>query len=101
TVEELVFAHPIFGDTPDIVDKQGIPDHEIISILQATYFICIMQKWEGNENAKLRIQRSRFTDFVAAARGTKLFKTMHGRIETSSSDLETSWREFIHNEERI
>lgn len=65
TVEELVFAHPIFGDTPDIVDKQGIPDHEIISILQATYFICIMQKWEGNENAKLRIQRSRFTDFVA------------------------------------
>lgn len=66
-MEEIVFSNPIFsGQTTGLsIDKQS--DSQKISALQATYFMCIMQKWDGNDAAKLRIQRNRFTIFVAVS----------------------------------
>lgn len=66
-MEEIVFSNPIFlrQTTGTSIDEQS--DGQKISVLQATYFMCIMQKWNGNDAAKLRIQRNRFTVFVAVS----------------------------------
>lgn len=66
-MEEIVFSNPMFlGQTTGTsIDEQS--DDQKVSVLQATYFMCIMQKWDGNDAAKLRIQRNRFTVFVAVS----------------------------------
>ena len=66
-MEEIVFSNPMFLEqtTGTSIDEQS--DGQKVSVLQATYFMCIMQKWDGNDAAKLRIQRNRFTVFVAVS----------------------------------
>lgn len=72
--EELVFSQPMFSTATRTVASKGIANvgdteeriHLIqISTLQATYLICIMQKWEGSDGSKIRIQRDQFTKFVS------------------------------------
>lgn len=67
--ENIVFSHPIYATSTSIRVNtgQGLDTSvmENIRILQATYFICIMQKWEGSEESKIRIQRDQFTKFVS------------------------------------
>lgn len=67
--ENIVFSHPIYSTTTSI-PKTTHQDNDPsimgnIRILQATYLICIMQKWEGSEESKIRIQRDQFTKFVS------------------------------------
>jgi hypothetical protein len=38
-----------------------------VQILQAACFMCLLQKWEGDKAAKLRMQRHRFTAIVAVS----------------------------------
>jgi hypothetical protein len=59
----LVFFQSIFSDpTPSYEPADELVD---VNLLQATYFICILQKWDGTSTAKIRVQRDRFTCFVA------------------------------------
>lgn len=70
--ETIVFSQAIFSTA---ATRQGMAknqnDNECltadISVLQATYLICIMQKWEGNEESKVRIQRDQFTRYVSVS----------------------------------
>lgn len=69
--ETIVFSQPIFLSTPttrtEKPTNQKDDGHTTakINILQATYLICIMQKWEGKDESKVRIQRDQFTRFVS------------------------------------
>jgi hypothetical protein len=66
-VEELLFSHSLFSESSilELKDKDQVPTREQLQILQAACFMCLLQKWEGGTEAKLRIQRQRFTTFVA------------------------------------
>lgn len=64
TAEQLLFSHSLFSDDTESSTDPEMNEERVI-ILQATYFMCILQKWEGRDAAKRRIQRSRFTAFVA------------------------------------
>ncbi|KAL1860967.1 hypothetical protein Plec18167_003750 [Paecilomyces lecythidis] len=97
--EELIFSHPIFSDS-FASSGEGFHSSDI-SILQATYFISVMQKWEGNRTSKLRIQRSRFTTFVAAIRAIGLSRGTHGGVTVASDFGLDRWREYIQKEEMI
>lgn len=70
--ENIVFSQPIFSTAATRLGMaRGQNNSENlaadISILQATYLICIMQKWEGNDESKVRIQRDQFTRFVSVS----------------------------------
>ena len=47
------------------VDDRDVSNRARVALLQAAYFICILQNWEGGDNAKTRIRRSRHGMLVA------------------------------------
>ena len=63
--ERIVFSQPMFSTTATRAEGIDQPHRSPISTLQATYLICIMQKWEGTNGSKIRIQRDQFTKFVS------------------------------------
>lgn len=66
-VEELIFSSPLFSEvafTGARKDDQ-LGTRQNVETLQAACFMCLLQKWEGSDSAKLRMQRHRFTSFVA------------------------------------
>lgn len=63
--EGIVFSQPMFSATATRVEGTDQSHLTQISTLQATYLICIMQKWEGSNESKVRIQRDQFTKFVS------------------------------------
>ncbi|KAH8805259.1 putative transcription factor with C2H2 and Zn(2)-Cys(6) DNA binding domain [Xylogone sp. PMI_703] len=100
--EDLLFSQPIFSDNnAGQTNEKGSSEHRRIYLLQAAYFMCIMQKWEGDRLAKLRIQRSRFTAFVAAARASGLSKVKQKPLIIDSNFGEQDWKEYIRREEMI
>lgn len=68
-LEDLIFSHPLYSEKASLGSKSDCTQEssDKIQILQATYLMCSLQKWEGNPTAKLRIQRHRFTAFVAVS----------------------------------
>ncbi|KAF9894858.1 hypothetical protein FE257_004479 [Aspergillus nanangensis] len=98
--EEVLFSHPIFSDDSSST-REWQTDETGVSVLQATYFMCILQKWEGNDAAKRRIQRSRFTMFVAATRSLGLSRGTHGDVKFGTGFGVDSWRRYIRREEMI
>ncbi|KAI0101169.1 hypothetical protein F4814DRAFT_432445 [Daldinia grandis] len=73
-----------------------------VATFQAAYFICIMQKWEGNEVAKQRIRRYRFTTLVSAVRSLGIPHATHNHdlIVIEEPD-QVRWKKFIRREELI
>lgn len=69
-VEDVIFSQQLFSEGSPVSKSLGNSQENYgqVQILQATYFISVLQKWEGNNEAKLRIQQHRFTAFVAASR---------------------------------
>ncbi len=66
-VEEPIFSNPLFSEiafTGTRKDDQSAT-RQNVETLQAACFMCLLQKWEGSDSAKLRMQRHRFTSFVA------------------------------------
>jgi hypothetical protein len=67
STEELLFADPLFSETVVSVPERStyLGANQNVQILQAACFMCLLQKWEGDKAAKLRMQRHRFTAIVA------------------------------------
>lgn len=62
--EQFIFTLDVFGQ-PDSAEPGAGCDRETLAALQAAYFICVMQKWEGKETARSRVRRQRFTTLIA------------------------------------
>lgn len=67
SAEELVFADPHFRRA--VVHGDGAEGFHLrrdaVKALQGAYLICLLQNWEGNDNSKRRIRRSRFSMVTA------------------------------------
>ncbi|KAL4878789.1 hypothetical protein BJY04DRAFT_229656 [Aspergillus karnatakaensis] len=102
-VEELTFIHPMFSETTSSGGPQEhlLQNRENIQTLQAACFICLLQKWEGSAAAKLRMQRHRFTAFVAITRAMGLSQAMHPPINLESDLGDEAWKEYILRAEMI
>lgn len=68
SAEYIVFSHPVLlnGLADSGVSNRG----DGIAVFQAAYFISIMQKWEGSEQAKDRIRRQKFPIFVTVGQNS-------------------------------
>lgn len=63
TLEDLVFQNDLFQD-----DTCDFADEELsMQLLQASYFVCLLQNWEGDDKAKKRVRQERFTTMVAVS----------------------------------
>jgi hypothetical protein len=71
--EEVVFQHIPFSETLQHLSNSAIEKHCRVNILQASYFMCITQKWEGDDIAKQRIRRQRFPTVVAVSGTRNIF----------------------------
>lgn len=63
--EGIVFSQSMFSTAATRTEGTDQSHRTQISTLQARYLICIMQKWEGSNETKIRIQRDQFTKFVS------------------------------------
>lgn len=66
-VEELIISDPLFSEVAFSGARKDdqLGTRQNVETLQAACFMCLLQKWEGSDSAKLRMQRHRFTSFVA------------------------------------
>ncbi|KAL4749001.1 hypothetical protein BDW72DRAFT_214371 [Aspergillus terricola var. indicus] len=102
-MEELILSHPLFLESPRLGSRNEnlLQTRENIQILQATCFMCLLQKWEGSVQAKLRMQRHRFTALVATTRAMGLSEARHPHIDLKSSVTVEAWNEYIFKAEMI
>lgn len=67
-IEELIFSSPVLvAPSPLKAEENILSRRQDVQTLQATCLMCLLQKWEGDAAAKLRMQRYRFTEFVAVS----------------------------------
>ncbi|KAJ5385291.1 hypothetical protein N7517_003202 [Penicillium concentricum] len=97
--EAIVFSQPMFSTTATRAEATDQNHLAQISTLQATYLICIMQKWEGSDESKVRIQRDQFTKFVSATRAMGLSRARHSHQPITSKFDDSQWRAWIEREE--
>ncbi|KAL4973625.1 hypothetical protein BDW66DRAFT_161956 [Aspergillus desertorum] len=69
-LRELIFSHSLFLESSRLGSRNEnlLRSRENTQIPQATYFMCLLQKWKGSIQAKLGMPRHRFTAFVANTR---------------------------------
>ena len=63
TLEAVVFENALFQD--ELEEDES--DEQLLQILQAGHFVCVLQNWEGNDKGKKRIRQQRFTSLVAVS----------------------------------
>ncbi|OQE01682.1 hypothetical protein PENVUL_c041G06573 [Penicillium vulpinum] len=97
--EAIVFSQPMFSTAATRVECTDQSHKTQISTLQATYLICIMQKWEGSNESKVRIQRDQFIKFVSATRAMGLSRGRHTHQPITSTFDNSQWRAWIEREE--
>ncbi|KAI0850816.1 hypothetical protein F5Y00DRAFT_232137 [Daldinia vernicosa] len=100
SAENAIFSSKIF-DCEGYKDVDEVHNSGAVATFQAAYFICIMQKWEGNEVAKQRIRRHRFTALVSAVRSLGIPHATHKHDLSLEDPDEVRWKKFIRREELI
>jgi hypothetical protein len=64
--EESIFKEKwLSGCLANSVGDRDMSNRAQVALLQAAFFICILQNWEGGDDAKTRIRRSRHAMLVA------------------------------------
>ena len=81
-VEVMVFSE--LDDRPLSISK--------VHIMQAAYIVCLYQNWDGDEKAKRRIRRERFSALVSVARDIEIRNARHGSFD---------WHAFALHEQLI
>ncbi|KAI2780875.1 hypothetical protein F4815DRAFT_104246 [Daldinia loculata] len=100
SAENAIFSSKIF-DCDGYTDVDEVHNSGAVATFQAAYFICIMQKWEGNEVAKQRIRRYRFTALVSAVRSLGIPHATHEHDLSLEDPDDVRWKKFIRREELI
>ncbi|KAI9929443.1 hypothetical protein MW887_000914 [Aspergillus wentii] len=97
-VEELVFGDDCFQEAlTGCPGNQSHSGYELLRALQASYFVCVYQNWEGSNKSRERIRRLRYSMVVTVARNLELSSATHGRLDLANFD----WHEFVRDEELI
>ncbi|KAJ5119070.1 hypothetical protein N7526_010707 [Penicillium atrosanguineum] len=102
-VEEMVFddellqeeyLDPRVNETPD-----GKPRK--LEALQAAFFVCLFQNWEGSEITQRRIRRRRYSTVVAVARDLVPGSAIHQSFWLMNDASKFDWQAYIQKEETI
>jgi hypothetical protein len=113
-VEETAFTH-------ELSNEQYLDQSKKLECLQAIYFVCLIQTWEGSKEAKIRIRQSRFASVLMVRvmllsfplpilkSNIRVLKVARGFVITTATheDLrfvensEVWWRQFILKEQII
>ncbi|KAG9505070.1 hypothetical protein J7337_002036 [Fusarium musae] len=68
-VEEAVFSDGILFDDSIVASSDLMGDEQVVwdrmKALQAAYFVCIAQNWEGSKDGKQRIRKERYSHIVS------------------------------------
>ncbi|KAL2816070.1 hypothetical protein BDW59DRAFT_177461 [Aspergillus cavernicola] len=65
-----------------------------LKALQAAYFMCLLQNWEGDDDSRRRIRRVRFSMVTSIAREVGFAPGSHHQLQ-----CENDWARFIAKEE--
>ncbi|PVH69095.1 hypothetical protein DL98DRAFT_578517 [Cadophora sp. DSE1049] len=103
--EEEVFAHPsLNGATQDAFDGDSgdseVSLRERLGALQSAFLLCVLQTWEGSNDAKTRIRSHQYPKVITAARNFGFARGRH----TNDIDLNNNyinWSEYLFKEEII
>ncbi|KAL4883187.1 hypothetical protein BJY04DRAFT_216488 [Aspergillus karnatakaensis] len=98
TAEEIVFADEHFRRAVSLGDGTEADSRlrrDALKALQAAYLMCLLQNWEGDDDSKRRIRRSRFSMVTAIARELGFSPGSHHEPTTEEED----WKRFVAREE--
>ncbi|KAJ9245289.1 hypothetical protein DTO169E5_1156 [Paecilomyces variotii] len=100
-VEEIVFDDEWLEEdyTPSTWARNPAGDLKRLRSLQAAYFVCLFQNWEGSESSKQRIRRHRYNTLIAIARDLQPASITH--VDEIIDDHSFQWASFIKMEEEI
>ncbi|KAF4441588.1 hypothetical protein F53441_11992 [Fusarium austroafricanum] len=97
-VEEAVFSDRILFEDSLVVLPESVGDEsavwEKLKALQAAYFICIAQNWEGSKESKQRIRKNRYNHIVLIARSFGLNDLSLATLDVMSPTSQ-NWSKFI------
>ncbi|KAE8330279.1 hypothetical protein BDV39DRAFT_202084 [Aspergillus sergii] len=89
-VEDIAFSL-------DTTDPQYLGRPEKLECLQAMYFVCLIQTWEGSPASKRRIRQSRFPSLLIVARSFGISSASHQTLRFDGTP-EAWWNQFILEE---
>ncbi|KAF5536415.1 hypothetical protein FNAPI_11757 [Fusarium napiforme] len=103
-VEEAVFSDGILFDDSIVASSDLIGDEQAVwdrmKALQAAYFVCIAQNWEGSKDGKQRIRKERYSHIASIARSFGLYNLTLGSLD-ATSPTNQKWTKFILIESMI
>ncbi|KAI5366188.1 hypothetical protein Slin15195_G077110 [Septoria linicola] len=102
-VEEWVFSAPEFSDDPLQPHPGGEHSSTLrkrLDALRTAYCVVLLQTWEGNDTAKRRVGRSRYTDVIGVFRSVCDEDISHGNLSYYVAS-EEAWKAFALTEELI
>ncbi|KAH6988257.1 hypothetical protein BKA56DRAFT_728961 [Ilyonectria sp. MPI-CAGE-AT-0026] len=101
-VEEMVFEDPgLYAEFVPEIDPSDCTKilKQRIQPLQAAYFICLLQNWEGSKKSARRIRTHRYNTVVQAAKELAKWITAHDGIW--GEVLQFNWVDFAVREQAL
>ncbi|KAF4502474.1 hypothetical protein FAGAP_1289 [Fusarium agapanthi] len=103
-VEEAVFSDDLLFDDSVVASSDLTGDEQVVwdrmKALQAAYFVCIAQNWEGSKDGKQRIRKERYSHIVSIARSFGLYNLSLVSLDATSPTYQ-KWTKFILIESMI
>ncbi|QKX62667.1 uncharacterized protein TRUGW13939_09828 [Talaromyces rugulosus] len=102
-VEEMVFDDEWLEENytaSSWIQNPGA-DMKRLRSLQAAYFVCLFQNWEGSESSKQRIRRHRYNTLIAIVRSLQPASVTHMNTLRAVNNQLFEWESFINTEEKI
>ncbi|KAH7149838.1 hypothetical protein B0J13DRAFT_548937 [Dactylonectria estremocensis] len=104
SVEELIFNDDVLHEESITISCRSAENEKEIwrrlEAVQAAYFLCVLQNWEGSKESKQNVRRHRYTSIIAIARDFGLSTVTLDQVRVEQfSDF--NWNDFIFFETLI
>ena len=102
-VEEWVFDDDNFCEDPIEHETDDTKIRSRLDAVRAAYCVVLYQTWEGSEESKRRIRRTRYTHLINVSRSVGYSNACHGDLKRYVNEGPTlsNWRRFSLKEETI
>ncbi|KAJ5958647.1 uncharacterized protein N7479_005797 [Penicillium vulpinum] len=102
-IEEIVFSEQWLEEdfTTSTWARNLDGESNRLQSLQAAYFVCLFQNWEGSDVNKRRVRLHRYSTLIAIARDLEPASVIHRDMLLQSDERVFEWDLFIETEEKI